>query len=130
MTSRKKSSSNYSNQVFLEERCSLNELIGLLSKRWVTEVLFSIEEGNNRFTTLKTDLQFISDNILADRLKLLEEYQFISKESFSEIPPRVEYTLTATGQELSRILETLCDFSDHCSSASSRFKTADNLSEK
>lgn len=112
MTGRKKSSSNYSNQVFLEERCSLNELINLLSKRWITEVLLSIEEGNNRFTTLKTDLRFISDNILADRLKLLEECQFISKESFTEIPPRVEYTLTTTGEELTQLLETLCTFSD------------------
>jgi DNA-binding HxlR family transcriptional regulator len=113
MTGRKTSSSNYSNQVFLEERCSLNELINLLSKRWITEVLFSIEEGNNRFTTLRADLRFISDNILADRLKLLEEYQFISKESFTEIPPRVEYTLTTAGHELTRLLETLCNFSEH-----------------
>jgi DNA-binding HxlR family transcriptional regulator len=113
MTGRKTNSSNYSNQVFLEERCTLNELLNLLSKRWITEVLFSIEEGNNRFTTLKTDLRFISDNILSDRLKSLEEYQFISKESFNEIPPRVEYTLTTAGQELTRLLETLCDFSEH-----------------
>jgi DNA-binding HxlR family transcriptional regulator len=113
MTDRKTSSSNYSNQVFLEERCSLNELINLLSKRWITEVLFSIEEGNNRFTMLKADLRFISDNILADRLKLLEEYRFISKESFNEIPPRVEYTLTTTGHEMTQLLETLCNFSEH-----------------
>ncbi len=112
MTVRKTSSSNYSNQVFLEERCALNELIGLLSKRWITEVLFSIEEGNNRFTTLKADLKLISDNILADRLKALEENQFISKVSFPEIPPRVEYTLTAAGHELARLLGTLCDFSE------------------
>jgi DNA-binding HxlR family transcriptional regulator len=112
MTGRKTSSSNYSNQVFLEERCKLNELINLLSKRWITEVLFSIEEGNNRFTTLKTELKPISDNILADRLKSLEEHQFISKESFNEIPPRVEYTLTPAGQELTRLLETLCNFSE------------------
>jgi DNA-binding HxlR family transcriptional regulator len=113
MTGRKTSSSNYSNQVFLEERCTLNELINLLSKRWITEVLFSIEEGNNRFTTLKTDLKLISDNILAGRLRLLEEHQFITKESFNEIPPRVEYTLTTAGLELTRLLETLCDFSEH-----------------
>jgi DNA-binding HxlR family transcriptional regulator len=80
----------------------------------MTEVLFGIEEGNNRFTTLKDELEHISDNILADRLKLLEEYKLISKESFSEIPARVEYTLTDTGRELSNILEKLCDFSDTC----------------
>jgi UDP-N-acetylenolpyruvoylglucosamine reductase len=69
MTTRKLNSTNYSNQVFLEDRCTLNELISLLSKRWMTDVLFSIEEGNNRFTTLKEELQHISDNILADRLR-------------------------------------------------------------
>ncbi|MCW3117266.1 MAG: transcriptional regulator, HxlR family [Chitinophagaceae bacterium] len=114
MTGRKTSSTNYSNQIFLEERCSLNELINLLSKRWITEILFGIEEGNNRFTTLKEELRHISDNILADRLRLLEEYKLISKESFIEIPPRVEYTLTDTGHELSRQLEVLCNFSDQC----------------
>jgi DNA-binding HxlR family transcriptional regulator len=112
MTGRKTSSSNYSNQVFLEERCTLNELISLLSKRWITEVLFSIEEGNNRFTTLKAELKLISDNILADRLRLLDENGFISKESFNEIPPRVEYTLTTAGQELTQLLGTLCTFSE------------------
>ena len=62
---------------------------------------------------LKDDLKHISDNILAGRLKLLEEYKLISKESFNEIPPRVEYTLTDTGHELSGLLEELCNFSDH-----------------
>ena len=62
---------------------------------------------------MKKELKNISDNIRADRLKLLEEYKLISKESFNEIPPRVEYTLTDTGHELSRLLEELCNFSDH-----------------
>lgn len=112
MSTRKLTSTNYSNQVFLEERCTLNELIHLLSKRWMTDVLFSIEEGNNRFTTLKEELKNISDNILADRLRLLEEYHLITKESFSQIPPRVEYSLTPIGYELSERLDGLCKFSE------------------
>ena len=112
MAERKISSSNYANQVFLEEKCSLNELINLLSKRWITEVLFSIEEGNTRFSSIKEDLQFISDNILADRLKLLEQHQLISKEYFNEIPPRVEYSLTPIGTELSDLLDKLCKFGE------------------
>jgi len=112
MTNRKLNSSNYSNQTFLEERCTLNELINLLGKRWITEVLFSIDEGNNRFTGLKEELLNISDNILANRLRLLEEYKLITKESFPEIPPRVEYTTSNTGKELIKLLDQLCDFSD------------------
>jgi DNA-binding HxlR family transcriptional regulator len=86
----------------------------LLSKRWITEVLLGIEEGNNRFTTLKDELKHISDNILADRLRALEEYKLISKESFGEIPPRVEYSLTDTGHKLCHLLDELCNFSDSC----------------
>ena len=47
------------------------------SKRWLTEVMFSIEEGNVRFSSIKEDLKYISDNVLADRLKLLEKYKLI-----------------------------------------------------
>ncbi|MVM31231.1 transcriptional regulator [Spirosoma sp. HMF4905] len=111
---RKLSSTNYYNQTFLEEKCALNELIHLLSKRWLTEVLFSIEEGNNRFSSLKEDLEHISDNILADRLKLLEQHKLITRnDNFREIPVRVEYSLTPIGEKLSEMLDGLCKFSEN-----------------
>jgi len=111
---RKLSSTNYYNQTFLEEKCTLNELIHLLSKRWLTEVLFSIEEGNNRFSSLKEDLKLISDNILADRLRLLEQHKLIVRnDHFREVPARVEYTLTPTGEKLSEMLDVMCKFSEN-----------------
>lgn len=112
MQERKITSTNYLNQSFLGQKCALNELIYLLSKRWMTEVLFSIEEGNTRFSAIKDDLKHISDHILADRLRLLEANQFISKNVFREIPPRVEYSLTEKGEELSSLLGGLCDFAE------------------
>lgn len=111
---RKLTSTNFYNQTFLEEKCRLNELINLLSKRWLTEVMFSIEEGNSRFSNLKDDLQHISDNVLADRLKLLEQHKLIIRnDNFREVPSRVEYTLSATGVQLSALLEGLCHFSEN-----------------
>ena len=112
MSERKTTSSNYLNQSFLENKCPLNELIYLLSKRWITEVLFSIEEGNKRFSNIKEDLEFISDNILADRLRLLESNGFISKTVYPEIPLRAEYALTEKGHELSSHLDGLCKFAE------------------
>jgi DNA-binding HxlR family transcriptional regulator len=113
MAERKLSSTNFYNQSFLEEKCALNELIYLLSKRWMTEVLFSIEEGNNRFTGLKEDLEHISDHILADRLKFLEQHELISKFYIPGTPPRTEYELTAKGTELSTLLGDLCAFAEN-----------------
>jgi DNA-binding HxlR family transcriptional regulator len=112
MTERKTSSTNYRNQSFLEEKCSLNELLDLVSKRWFSDVLFCIEEGNNRFKHIKDDLKFISDTILSDRLKLLERYGLITRTDFDEIPPKVEYALTGKGEELSALLGKMCEFSD------------------
>jgi DNA-binding HxlR family transcriptional regulator len=109
---RKLTSTNYRNKSFLQEKCSLNELLDFISKRWVCEVLFCIEEGNNRFKTIKEELIYISDTILADRLKLLERYGLISKTYFEEVPPRVEYALTENGTELSNLLDTMCKFSE------------------
>ena len=112
MTERKTSSTNYRNQSFLEEKCSLNELLDLVSKRWFSDVLFCIQEGNNRFKLIKDDLKYISDTILSDRLKLLEKYSLINRLDFDEIPPKVEYSLTEKGEELSELLGKMCSFSD------------------
>lgn len=112
MTERKTSSTNYRNQSFLEEKCSLNELLDLVSKRWFSDVLFCIQEGNNRFKLIKDDLKYISDTILSDRLKLLERYNLITRTDFDEIPPKVEYSLTQKGDELSALLGQMCEFSD------------------
>jgi DNA-binding HxlR family transcriptional regulator len=112
MTERKTSSTNYRNQSFLEEKCSLNELLDLVSKRWFSDVLFCIQEGNNRFKLIKDDLKYISDTILSDRLKLLERYNLITRTDYDEIPPKVEYALTEKGDELAELLEKMCEFSD------------------
>ena len=112
-TSRKITSTNYQNQTFLEDKCALNELIHLLSKRWMTEVLFSIEEGNNRFSSLKKALEQISDNILANRLRLLEYHNLIYKNSVeTEKTLKVAYALTEMGNELSKLLDGLCKFAE------------------
>ncbi|TDW95983.1 winged helix-turn-helix transcriptional regulator [Dinghuibacter silviterrae] len=110
MAERKLNSTNYLNQSFLEEKCELNELLYLVSKRWLCETLFSIEEGHARFTSIKEDLQFISDHILSDRLRQLEKYGLVSRLQLDTVPPRVEYSITEKGRELSELLDQLCTF--------------------
>lgn len=112
MAERKLSSTNFHNQSFLEDKCALNELINLLSKRWMTEVLFSIEGGNHHFSCLKEDLEHISDNILAVRLKLLHQHDLITKVKIPNSTVRTEYSLTPKGEVLSDILDRLCKFAE------------------
>jgi len=45
-------------------------------------------------------------------LMLLEKYALINKINFDEVPPRVEYSLTENGIELSELLDVMCKFSE------------------
>jgi len=81
--------------------CPLEGVIDIISKKWA---LLTINEiGNHkriRYTDLMKELENISPKTLADTLKELKEYNLVNRESFNEIPPRVDYTLTKGGEEL------------------------------
>lgn len=81
--------------------CSIEGIMGILSKKWALLIISAI--GNNqklRYSELEKKLVEISPKTLADRLKELENASLIRRESFAEIPPRVEYSLTKEGVEL------------------------------
>ena len=81
--------------------CSIEGIMGILSKKWALLIISAI--GNNRklrFSELEKKLDEISPKTLADRLKELEGAGLIKRETFPEIPPRVEYSLTKEGIEL------------------------------
>ncbi|MCF6402281.1 helix-turn-helix transcriptional regulator [Chitinophaga filiformis] len=111
MAERKTNSSNFQNQSYLESKCPLNELLFTMSRRWTTDVLFCIEEGNNRFSGIREELAYITDHILSDRLKTLEKSGLITRHQFPGMPPKVTYALTEHGVELCNLLSKLCDFS-------------------
>jgi len=81
--------------------CSIEGIMGILSKKWALLIISAI--GNNqklRYSELEKKLGEISPKTLADRLKELENASLIKRESFAEIPPRVEYSLTKEGADL------------------------------
>jgi len=81
--------------------CSIEGIMGILSRKWALLIISAI--GNNqklRYSELGKKLGQISPKTLADRLKELENASLIKRESFAEIPPRVEYSLTKEGVEL------------------------------
>ena len=81
--------------------CPLEGVIDVISKKWALLIVNAI--GNNgklRFNSLMEQLGGISPKTLADTLKQLQAEGLIRRESFAEIPPRVEYSLTEDGVEL------------------------------
>ncbi|WP_408056633.1 winged helix-turn-helix transcriptional regulator [Ureibacillus manganicus] len=71
----------------------------LLGKRWTTLILYQLLEGPQRFNEIESSLP-ISGRLLSERLKELEKEGIVEREVFSEVPIRVEYSLTEKGRAL------------------------------
>ena len=67
-------------------------------------VLLAVEAGVNRPGALERHIDGISTKVLSERLRKLTAYGLLLKQSFPEVPPRTEYSLTASGSKLIRIL--------------------------
>ena len=81
--------------------CPLEGVIDVISKKWALLIINAIGNyGCLRFSKLMEELHGISPKTLADTLKQLQNEQLLKRESFAEIPPRVEYSLTKDGQGL------------------------------
>ena len=81
--------------------CPLEGIIDVISKKWALLIINAIGNyGSLRFNKLMEELHGISPKTLADTLKQLQEEELLNRESFAEIPPRVEYSLTKDGEGL------------------------------
>jgi len=81
--------------------CPLEGIIDVISKKWALLIINALgNKGKLRFNSLMEYLGRISPKTLSDTLKELQAEGLIKRESFAEIPPRVEYSLTEDGAEL------------------------------
>jgi DNA-binding HxlR family transcriptional regulator len=88
--------------------CAFGGILTTISKKWALLIINKLGvSGRLRFTNLMSELEGISPRTLSETLKELQEEQLIERESFSEIPPRVEYFLTEDGSELRKAIVPL-----------------------
>lgn len=111
---------NQSNAVCL---CPLDGIIDRIGKKWGLLIINEIgNHGKLRYNELMSELKGISPSTLASMLKDFEKDELLRKESFNEIPPRVEYSLTARGMDLRQAIIPLLkwatkkgNYKMHCS---------------
>lgn len=99
----------------------------LIGDAWVLLIVIHLLQGSQRFNTLRDAMGHISSKTLSHRLKLLEELGFVERRAFLEIPPRVEYHLTAKGQELGDVIAAIKQFADKNFSAPADLPTSPSL---
>jgi DNA-binding HxlR family transcriptional regulator len=107
MTARKPTSTNSRNREVLGDFCGITYALNLVGGRWKLLLLHKLAPQTLRFSELKTTLPHITDRMLTLQLRELEQDGLLTRTVFAEVPPRVEYTLTARGRALTPTWQNL-----------------------
>ncbi len=83
----------------LSDKCPSRVILGHLTSRWGLLVMLVLGQGTKRFSELRREVQGISERMLAQTLQNLEQDGMLIRKSFDTVPPHVEYTLTAWGEQ-------------------------------
>ena len=81
--------------------------VKLIGDRRKMQIIQTLMEGTKRFGELKKSLGDITQKVLTSNLRLLEEKGLIIRKVYAQIPPRVEYTLTAAGFALKPVIDSM-----------------------
>jgi DNA-binding HxlR family transcriptional regulator len=90
--------------------CPVARTAELIGNNWTPLILRDLALGEMRFSQLERSLAGISPKTLSERLKKLEEAEIVTRCCYAEVPPRVEYALTAKGTALLPVIETMREF--------------------
>lgn len=82
----------------------------VISGRWKAVVLYHLFDGPKRLSQLRRLVPAISQKVLIQQLREMEEHGLVDREIFREVPPRVEYTATVLGLSLEPVLLALCEW--------------------
>jgi len=90
-----------------EAGCAVEVTLGLIDGKWKGVILFHLQERLLRFGELRRKMPGITQRMLTKQLRALEEDGLITRTVYPEVPPRVEYALSSTGQRLRPVIDAL-----------------------
>jgi len=97
------------------EKCrdAIEASLSIIGGKWSVLILWNLYEGTKRFNELQRLMPGISPKTLSQRLQELESSGIVLRTLYPEVPLRVEYSLTAKGNELRDIFGALIQWSNH-----------------
>ena len=96
-------------------RCPLEYGLDVFGGRWKPRIICVLgAKGTLRYGELRDEMVNISDAVLSSSLKELMADGIVTRKSFDEIPPRVEYSLTEKGASVVPVLKEICRWSGMC----------------
>lgn len=87
--------------------CPVETTLLLIGDKWKVLILRDLIDGTKRFGELKKSVGSISQKMLTQQLREMEEDGLVKRKAYAEVPPRVEYSLTEDGMSLKPILDSM-----------------------
>ena len=91
----------------MDDNCPVLKTAEIVCGKWTLLLVRDLAEGRSRFCELERSLTGISPRTLSLRLRALEEEGIVARQTYPEVPPRVEYALTEKGRALVPIIESM-----------------------
>jgi DNA-binding HxlR family transcriptional regulator len=88
--------------------CPTRRVLDLVADKWTTLVIYLLSDGTKRYGELQKAIGGISQKMLTQTLRRLEEDGLVKRTVFPVVPPRTEYELTPLGRTLQEPLKALC----------------------
>ena len=90
--------------------CPVATTVALSGSKWKLLIIRNLLQRPWRFNELKKNLEGISQKVLTDSLRSMEEDGLITRTVYPEVPPRVEYALSDLGESLKPILDSMLEW--------------------
>ena len=90
--------------------CPVATTVSLIGSKWKLLILRNLLVRPWRFNELKSNLEGISQKVLTDSLRSMEEDGIITRTVYPEVPPHVEYALSELGESMRPIIMSMEDF--------------------
>ena len=99
----------------INPNCSVYDVMNIIGGKWKIDIIYHLGERTLRFGELKKSLIPITQQMLSKQLKELENDDIVKRKVYSVIPPKVEYSLTETGQSLNPVIQSILKWASYYS---------------
>ncbi|TDC70832.1 winged helix-turn-helix transcriptional regulator [Streptomyces hainanensis] len=86
------------------------EIFSDVANKWALLIIETLGERTLRFSELRNEVEGVSHKMLTQNLRMLERNGLVDRTVYPTVPPRVEYTLTVSGQGLRKTVDAMCEW--------------------
>jgi DNA-binding HxlR family transcriptional regulator len=91
----------------VSDRCPMRTAIAVLAGKWKPLIVFYLRTGTKRFSEMRRLIPEVSQQVLTQQLRELEEDGIVTRTTYPVVPPKVEYALSPIGDQLGPIVDLL-----------------------